>query len=241
MNSKCSTGSSPRVRGEAAATRSQALPPGIIPAGAGRSVQTSSPGRSVGDHPRGCGEKQGWSHFCTSSWGSSPRVRGEDSHGSARLGATGIIPAGAGRSHSRRSTTTRSRDHPRGCGEKVADASSSLSPPGSSPRVRGEVGVVGEGLDAFGIIPAGAGRSLGLRRCLGRQRDHPRGCGEKRGDLTALPIAGGSSPRVRGEGEFRLVRVLREGIIPAGAGRRVCQLKLKDKDGDHPRGCGEKT
>ena len=51
------------------------------------------------------------------------------------------------------------RDHPRGCGEKSSFGFRPLSVLGSSPRVRGK-GVEADGVHgAFGIIPAGAGKS----------------------------------------------------------------------------------
>ena len=52
---------------------------------------------------------------------------------------------------------------------------------------------------ASGIIPAGAGRRVSGAVAEARERDHPRGCGEKEveGDLEG--VGRGSSPRVRGE------------------------------------------
>ena len=153
-------GSSPRVRGEAEAAARLAAPTGIIPAGAGRS---SCPGRwrgSTGDHPRGCGEKSSACFRTAPSPGSSPRVRGEACRSGFQHRQDGIIPAGAGRSGPRRRERAPSRDHPRGCGEKVHLGREVFARLGSSPRVRGEVpGELGHAA-LFGIIPAGAGRRL---------------------------------------------------------------------------------
>ena len=53
--------------------------------------------------------------------GSSPRVRGKDRALTQILKFLGIIPAGAGKSRRARLSRRRRRDHPRGCGEKLAE------------------------------------------------------------------------------------------------------------------------
>ena len=50
----------------------------------------------------------------------------------------------------------------------------------------------------------------------------------------------GSSPRVRGEEQLRPRSRRRDGIIPAGAGRRFITAPPPSRRRDHPRGCGEK-
>ena len=70
-------GSSPRVRGEAGSPNLHALPTGIIPAGAGRSLDRRGGSAGHGDHPRGCGEKLYPRLRVWVTTGSSPRVRGE--------------------------------------------------------------------------------------------------------------------------------------------------------------------
>ena len=50
----------------------------------------------------------------------------------------------------------------------------------------------------------------------------------------------GSSPRVRGKDDLALHRGYRQGIIPAGAGKRDTRSALESQRRDHPRGCGEK-
>ena len=54
---KLAVGSSPRVRGKAAASVFDLQGGGIIPAGAGKRCRRPGRSRSFGDHPRGCGEK----------------------------------------------------------------------------------------------------------------------------------------------------------------------------------------
>ena len=233
-------GSSPRVRGKVAEEILSHGLRGIIPAGAGKSATTGQQSGRRRDHPRGCGEKfatvEGWHGVI----GSSPRVRGKGQKPLRHRAGHGIIPAGAGKRRPRRPPRPSRRDHPRGCGEKLVGRVQQLLRQGSSPRVRGKV--LGDGLagGVAGIIPAGAGKRPYLTGGNGLGGDHPRGCGEKTNAPFRNCSSLGSSPRVRGKGHTRhvVMRVLR--IIPAGAGKsRTCHAS-GHRQGDHPRGCGEK-
>ena len=229
------------MRGEVRRPRRRRRHHGIIPAGAGRRKRVARLRVSVGDHPRGCGEKIAGSTPTLAAKGSSPRVRGEAGGDGGMVGGVGIIPAGAGRRRNLRQTKSRRRDHPRGCGEKSPAGPLGRSLRGSSPRVRGEEGDVADQSHPYGIIPAGAGRRRLSSRTPFGWRDHPRGCGEKVGGEPEGGVDRGSSPRVRGEGLNERLLVLGLGIIPAGAGRRVASLPALVGVGDHPRGCGEKA
>ena len=99
-------------------------------------------------------------------------------------GVDGIIPAGAGRRRLELDYPEGGRDHPRGCGEKHLRAARHRAPGGSSPRVRGEVPMKMTIEVGGGIIPAGAGRSVTLSGRASEARDHPRGCGEKKGNTS---------------------------------------------------------
>ena len=193
-------------------------------------------------------------------WGSSPRVRGKGlvlcacrrelgiipagAGKSARphpgVQAVGIIPAGAGKSSSGSGLVASSRDHPRGCGEKLLVRTPAFKRWGSSPRVRGKVVPTGTANYIFGIIPAGAGkRRRSPTRCPS-PRDHPRGCGEKAVSTSGRRPRSGSSPRVRGKVRAGDLHASADGIIPAGAGKRLRDEQQADDLQDHPRGCGEK-
>ena len=234
-------GSSPRVRGEVSETSARSSSPGIIPAGAGRREGVGGLACLFGDHPRGCGEKYPASTSSCPRRGSSPRVRGEGGLPPAAAHERGIIPAGAGRSVIIVRRALIARDHPRGCGEKPDGVTHLDSSLGSSPRVRGEVSFGFLLFALSGIIPAGAGRSAPGSSPPFVPRDHPRGCGEKVCEADGVEHQLGSSPRVRGEGTVLLKVALGRGIIPAGAGRRWSGAKGRGRDGDHPRGCGEKV
>ena len=74
--------------------------------------------------------------------------------------ATRIIPAGAGKSLEIEAMRRKTKDHPRGCGEKLAHVDCHRLLEGSSPRVRGKEHELTVGLVQRGIIPAGAGKSF---------------------------------------------------------------------------------
>ena len=146
-----------------------------------------------------CGENKNRSPNTSPHMGSSPRVRGKQSafrHGT-RL--TGLIPACAGKTVTRRRPAVCQRAHPRVCGENPLFSLPFLPVSGSSPRVRGKPGLGGHKDFMVGLIPACAGKTP--RGCGDFQLHwaHPRVCGENyylvRGGIATM----GSSPRVRGK------------------------------------------
>ena len=172
-------GSSPRVRGKDLNRRERRALVGIIPAGAGkRKPCRRKPGRGR-DHPRGCGEKLTAARPPSPSLGSSPRVRGKGVFVGGHVGEGGIIPAGAGKRPPSGPGSRKTKDHPRGCGEKAGSRPTRNPRSGSSPRVRGEGRSGARRRPDDGIIPAGAGRSRESDVLGVIHGDHPRGCGEK--------------------------------------------------------------
>ena len=89
----------------------------IIPAYAGNTSSAMLNSFSFRDHPRVCGEHQCPRGHISTSWGSSPRMRGTRSR-RARipLGAR-IIPAYEGNTLTLLAAGECSGDHPRVCGE----------------------------------------------------------------------------------------------------------------------------
>ena len=125
-----------------------------------------------------CGEHSvsGKQNRC--SPGSSPHVRGARAKASERIAREGIIPACAGSTARSFLFQSRSRDHPRMCGEHLFIAAAICSALGSSPHVRGALRQMTE--------------------AIAKSRDHPRMCGEHP-PLERLRGGGaGSSPHVRG-------------------------------------------
>ncbi|MGX1487745.1 hypothetical protein RKD41_000004 [Streptomyces tendae] len=153
-------GPSPRVRGAVMRWRPYCGPFGTIPASAGSRTGPCLTSSSPGDHPRGCGEQESPERRFMLRAGPSPRVRGAGLAGPRLQLASGTIPAGAGSSRGRGSSSRSRRDHPRGCGEQGSRARGYNSPLGPSPRVRGAAGGAAAHHARAGTIPAGAGSRL---------------------------------------------------------------------------------
>ena len=108
----------PRMCGEHVRRQSvRQLLTGIIPACAGSTQTHRLHDQPRRDHPRMCGE-HAWAFSLTSSKsGSSPHVRGARGFMLSEAVHCGIIPACAGSTHSKPTTRSSIRDHPRMCGE----------------------------------------------------------------------------------------------------------------------------
>ena len=89
------------------------------------------------------------------------------------------------------------------------------------------------------IIPADAGSTYAPSPKARVHGDHPRGCGEHGISPDKLNQDEGSSPRMRGAQNFKVLaqRLLR--IIPADAGSTSWYGWRTTATRDHPRGCGE--
>ena len=134
-------GSSPRVRGTRSFISCQTSPSRFIPARAG-----NTPGRGCNRpakpvHPRACGEHPDAPSQPLAVIGSSPRVRGTHLDRYVPVVGLRFIPARAGNTIFSSNQARRSTVHPRACGEHLIRASDFLLPCGSSPRVRGTLGL----------------------------------------------------------------------------------------------------
>ena len=212
---------------------------GIIPAYAGNTSNSLSARRSVGDHPRVCGEHDPPVNGSDSFVGSSPRMRGTRIPGVLRSRRSGIIPAYAGNTRRKILEFVYSGDHPRVCGEHVVPNGYDLGKPGSSPRMRGTRDTPECGIAGTGIIPAYAGNTMVWRSTSTSIRDHPRVCGEHLTLLKHVLHGEGSSPRMRGTPGFPRHRHTWRGIIPAYAGNTLPRWHTHSVIWDHPRVCGE--
>ena len=94
---------------------------------------------------------------------------------------------------------------------------------GSSPRMRGALGVTAPAACLPRIIPADAGSTNRFPTHDCRRPDHPRGCGEHQNTPSGRNALMGSSPRMRGA----LTRIFLTDCTRPGSWK------------DHPRGCGE--
>ena len=232
-------GSSPRVRGTPVTAKAVCWLVGIIPACAGNTMSFGTHGAGSRDHPRVCGEHEGFYQAGGFLMGSSPRVRGTPIMNDPFTYRRGIIPACAGNTDFRPGRIHDSRDHPRVCGEHRYAFMFSAALLGSSPRVRGTLIRISDQPSVLGIIPACAGNTT--RRAAPRWRwwDHPRVCGEHSPVFETLGNHVGSSPRVRGTPAPAEANLFDPGIIPACAGNTLIPRRAGLFFWDHPRVCGE--
>ena len=171
------------------------------------------------DHPREYGENVRIALKLDDAGGSSPRIRGECGGADQRPATGGIIPANTGRMRTPQMCPHMGWDHPREYGENPHRRTSTTSPSGSSPRIRGESTPSWFRSRGCGIIPANTGRMVSSWMCKCLRWDHPREYGENSPCPTRL------SPLM--------------GIIPANTGRIEASILERNGMGDHPREYGE--
>ncbi len=106
---------------------------------------------------------------------------------------------------------------------------------GSSPLARGGL-ASGAGIpDLRGLIPAGAGRTRGIRWPGWPSWAHPRWRGADSSSPRSQGSSSGSSPLARG-GQLSFARSCpAAGLIPAGAGRTIAAERGAARPGVHPR------
>ena len=191
-------GLSPRVRGNPAGGNGQHPLAGSIPACAGEPGLSATSGCPAGVYPRVCGGTTAVILWPATSRGLSPRVRGNHLPAMMDGITTGSIPACAGEPAGCALYRTRRRVYPRVCGGTPA-MSLRLSPAiGLSPRVRGNPLRTAPLPNLSGSIPACAGEPRRVAARPAQGGVYPRVCGGTRQYPREMPLAGGLSPRVRG-------------------------------------------
>ena len=91
------------------------------------------------------------------------------------------------------------------------------------------------------VIPAGAGNAATATAAAPQAAGHPRGGGERGGSDAAPRPSAGSSPRGRGTHTAAAWGVVRNRVIPAGAGNAWAAADRGSRAAGHPRGGGERT
>ena len=212
-------GSSPRVRGTQLMLGEAPFQQRFIPACAGNTMASpfARPPGTV--HPRVCGE-----HV-------SSRTR--------VLLAFRFIPACAGNTVAMHSYESAGPVHPRVCGEHGAVGEGRYTSIGSSPRVRGTLGGVGDLRPFRRFIPACAGNTAARSRLRTVSPVHPRVCGEHGTTPSGNNASNGSSPRVRGTQPQSTTPTCARRFIPACAGNTRCPPARSPRRPVHPRVCGE--
>ena len=131
-------GSPPRMRGKPRTQNEQLRNLRITPADAGKTQLTLHKAKNAKDHPRGCGENRLLVYIFYWRKGSPPRMRGKLSYVQHGDGSVRITPADAGKTLIKSDCKALIQDHPRGCGENVAQAVVAGTVTGSPPRMRGK-------------------------------------------------------------------------------------------------------
>ena len=172
-------GSSPLTRGKLRFTPQSTGSTRLIPAHAGK---TLCPRRHASDrraHPRSRGENEGACNTVHGRAGSSPLTRGKRYRRGAERSAA--------------------RAHPRSRGENIADRSATSSHPGSSPLTRGKRIYRRPRTRTRRLIPAHAGKTVGVAVEINDARAHPRSRGENSSHSRSAQASPGSSPLTRGK------------------------------------------
>ena len=232
-------GSPPRVRGKLPIRRRPWRRTRITPARAGKTTAAGELRNPTADHPRACGENNNGRPVSVVCVGSPPRVRGKPDINQDGEFWKRITPARAGKTRVSPPPRAATTDHPRACGENLADSGPASRRYGSPPRVRGKPPLAPQPAHPSRITPARAGKTSYPRLSLSLVRDHPRACGEN--DIVAQPAGRvkGSPPRVRGKLILIPPLFLSIRITPARAGKTLGLRGRAGSPKDHPRACGE--
>jgi hypothetical protein len=225
----------------AGTTRTRCTRSGTVrttPACAGTTPPASTPTRCRSDHPRGCGDDPWYVDNNIPLPGLPPRVRGQPAGHGIGDKTDRTTPAGAGTTPTPRSSSTRTPDHPRVCGDDGTGLVIIVLQVGP-PRVCGDDGVQNtDGAEILGPPPRVRGRRADHRRDLAGDRTTP-ACGD---DCSTKPPSlrdSGPPPRVRGRRARQQVRTPRVRTTPARAGTTRSRCGPPRRSSDHPRVCGD--
>ena len=249
-------GLSPRVRGNLHNRPLRHAIQGSIPARAGEPRRRGSEIATPSVYPRACGGTGGLGADLPFSIGLSPRVRGnrrrrssacnrarsiparagEPAKGINSLIAARSIPARAGEPPGPIDHRKRDRVYPRACGGTCTWLFGMIILLGLSPRVRGNLELVGASGNADGSIPARAGEPQWASCPRGTRAVYPRACGGTALYQVGAITSRGLSPRVRGNLLTERVMDFPIGSIPARAGEpAVLGVHLPALEGLSPR------
>ena len=152
-------GSSPLTRGKRLRVGGLRVGCGLIPAHAGK-TQPHERGRAESwAHPRSRGENLSDLFIDAAAQGSSPLTRGKPNASTANPPPTGLIPAHAGKTITKRNRPRPWPAHPRSRGENYATRRNPDNPTGSSPLTRGKPRNGSLSTSTPRLIPAHAGKT----------------------------------------------------------------------------------
>ena len=228
------TGLSPRVRGNQAVRQHAGRVIRSIPACAGEPGPARYLRCKSAVYPRVCGGTRiDAVQPGLAANPAAPRFHGADLEQLQRS-----IPACAGEPGEIAAARVGLRVYPRVCGGTWMSYSLASPPRGLSPRVRGNPGGRGQLPGRPGSIPACAGEPTGVPVRLSGVAVYPRVCGGTRIDAVQPGLAGGLSPRVRGNHAPRQDEQHGTGSIPACAGEPSSVHTPVRMARVYPRVCG---
>ena len=152
-------GSSPLTRGKRLPGHGQWLPPGLIPAHAGKTASRDAHSSEPTAHPRSRGENTSNPASASARAGSSPLTRGKRTEGENRSVLSGLIPAHAGKTPCFWADCPCGRAHPRSRGENDPGGRRQVGAGGSSPLTRGKPAPKVSVATTTRLIPAHAGKT----------------------------------------------------------------------------------
>ena len=156
-----------------------------------------------------------------------------------RFGGPGLIPAHAGKTTKEHDMTSLDTAHPRSRGENLLAVERISMRSGSSPLTRGKHLDKNFRLGTLRLIPAHAGKTIRQVHTRGHYEAHPRSRGENSRSQAPCACASGSSPLTRGKPLPIIRRFVRNGLIPAHAGKTRPWPQEGNTSPAHPRSRGE--
>ena len=154
-------------------------------------------------------------------------------------GNDGLIPARAGTTLDRLSSSPVRGAHPRSRGDHSISRFTIAFSGGSSPLARGPLLRRKRDDLSHGLIPARAGTTLAVTVLPKFIRAHPRSRGDHNRPPTAAKNSPGSSPLARGPPNTRPSRRELVGLIPARAGTTPPRRQTVRATRAHPRSRGD--
>ena len=151
--------------------------------------------------------------------GSSPLTRGKRRAPAHRQLERRLIPAHAGKTRVVTQSWISTKAHPRSRGENSSRVMTSPMVRGSSPLTRGKHFSDAHLTAISRLIPAHAGKTRKSLPASQLQAAHPRSRGENLSATGPDGLNQGSSPLTRGKPPRALAYPLRDGLIPAHAGK----------------------
>ena len=192
-------GSSPLTRGKRFRVPGSGAAGGLIPAHAGKTAFSRVSSWRASAHPRSRGENWVGSGEGEDCAGSSPLTRGKlTPHHPPKI-AQRLIPAHAGKTSRMMKSGSDKAAHPRSRGENSGRRFRSRLATGSSPLTRGKRVPRRRWDRDGGLIPAHAGKTIGVIGFICGSPAHPRSRGENHAGVTSPQTLAGSSPLTRGK------------------------------------------